>query len=407
MNYDKEKNGKTKGKIVSRDQITEYALQLAEQKQGLKILSLPSNVGKQEKTIHDEMRKRNLPLDMYCIENDDLIYDAFANKLPNDVSYWNASFEESIHHLEKNNVLLDFLWFDACGEFRTFVKQFIEAVQFNLSDEGMAFFTAKVSPRRKGDSYYKLYEYYRMANHPDIEEPTPHDIVNVFKSYLKKRLPDSNLFYELTYKTAKGYTFVVFGISQGDIKVRKRTRHIEKVYEAPKEKRETFSINLEETLAFAKLGVIYTDIAKHYGVNYKTFYHHVRKHIGLKTSSYNCPTVPRISIEEAIEKMKPQPKDEDMNHKIANQVLKLTQQGQTAEQVAQEIGSTKMAVAGVKAAISRGTYGDRKKAELAKAKQRAIIVEMIQSGKTNDQIVAKTGITTSTLGAYKANLNRG
>jgi DNA-binding CsgD family transcriptional regulator len=115
------------------------------------------------------------------------------------------------------------------------------------------------------------------------------------------------------------------------------------------------------------------------------------------------------SIEEALAtdsiKLLLTPKEEEtMNSKLANEVLRLTQQGQSSEEIAQEIGQSKMQVAGIKASISRGTYGDTKKKALAKAKQRGQVLAMLGKNKTDEQIIAKVGISKGTLGSYKAHV---
>jgi uncharacterized protein YerC len=289
------------------------------------------------------------------------------------------------------------IWFDACGYFKSFAKQFIEACQWNLDEKGLAFFTAKVSSRKRGENKKYLYGYYKTKYQKTPDEVTDADLVQVYKAYLQSRLPDLDVFYDLTYDTASGHSFVVFGVSKG-IKVRKKSRVIEnhkEVIVKGKKYKKLSEINMDLAIAMFKEGVIYKDIAQHFNVSYQSFAMKMRE-LGFK--SCRKALIEKCSVEEALEmdyiKELINPKEtESMNSKIANQVLRLAQQGQSSEEIAQEIGQSKMQVAGIKASISRGTYGEIKKQALAKLKIREKVIAMLNKGKADEKIIAKWAIS--------------
>lgn len=95
-----------------------------------------------------------------------------------------------------------------------------------------------------------------------------------------------------------------------------------------------------------------------------------------------------------------------MQHTVAHQIITLTSKGLNATQVGQILNLRATQVAVFKSNIVRGKYGSQKQEALARANRRNEIVSMIQAGKTNDEITAKTGASTNSIGAYRANLNR-
>jgi uncharacterized protein YerC len=262
-----------------------------------------------------------------------------------------------------------------------------------LDDEGLAFFTAKVSSRKRGENKQYLYNYYKTQYQKTPDEVTDADLVKVYKAYLQSRLPDLNVFYDLTYDTTSGHSFVVFGVSK-NIKVRKKSRVIENHQEVMikgKKYKKLSAINMDLAIAMFKEGVIYKDIAKYFNVSYQAFAVKMRE-LGFRNRRKSW--IETCSIEEALTidsiKQLLTPKEEEtMNSKLANQVLRLAQQGQTSEEIAQEIGQSKMQVAGIKASISRGTYGEIKKQALAKLKIREKVIAMLNKGKADEKIIAK------------------
>jgi len=409
MNYNKETNGKTKGKIVSRNQITDYFVKLAETLGELRTITLPADVCEQERELHETLTSANIPLVMNCMEVEAKVFDKVSKtfKLDN-MRYENYSFADAIHMLQQQRVKHNAIWFDACGYYKSFIKEFIEACEHNLDSKGLAFFTAKVTTREIGINKKYLYDYYKFKGQETPDDITIADLVGIYRQYLQSRLPKCKVFYELTYTTKNGHSFVVFGVSKG-IKMRKFSKVIhENEKKAPKKKKITQwdKVNMPLAIAMHEIGVMYKDIAEFFGVEQACF---SKKMLSMGFRSFRKPLSETITINEAMKVSsikallpKPKNKEENMNSKIANQVLRLSQQGQTSEEIAQEIGQSKMQVAGIKASISRGTYGETKKQSLAKTKIREQVLTMLDKGKTDEQILAKVGISNSALGSYKA-----
>jgi hypothetical protein len=270
MSYNAENHGTTEGKVVSRNQITRYFSDLMYRNQELKTLTLPSNVGIQERDLHQQYSDSKFPFSMDCIELNKKVYNSFADEFQLEkMNYHNEKFEDAIHSFQQYGIKHNAIWFDACGNFKTFAKQFIEACLHNLDDSGLAFFTAKVSSRKKGENIKYLYDYYKTPNDPDVNEVTDNMLVRVYSEYLKSRLPDLNLFYELTYDTASGHSFVVFGVAK-NYKVRKKSRIIENhqdVIAKGHKYKKLSEINMDLAIAMFKEGVIYKDIAKYFNVS--------------------------------------------------------------------------------------------------------------------------------------------
>jgi hypothetical protein len=93
MNYNKNINGTTEGKIVSRNQITEYFKKVMRSSGRLTTLTLPSNVGIQEREIHKEFTNGGEHFTMTCIESDSDIYNSFVDefKLGKGMVYFNET----------------------------------------------------------------------------------------------------------------------------------------------------------------------------------------------------------------------------------------------------------------------------------------------------------------------------
>jgi hypothetical protein len=394
VGYDAQKHGKTDGKKLSRKIVNDTVIEMVERFKpsafgldGLSIIgtSLPSTVGKQEKDLSEALAERGCLSYHVLAEADFNVYwknkrlktfDSLSHR------YMNTDFEKAFgfsHRffspaIEGKSCKPNWFWFDACGNAFNYLEYDNSNIQkfFNclveLSPNGVGFFTARLSPRnppRKGVKPPNTHDVYELMTGKRPERITHEAMIQAYVDYLVERLPSHiKPFCKIVYPT-HGTAFFVIGFAKDW-------------------KPATVDINLSSHLPYI-------------GADPVTIYRHKKN-----------PDTRSQTKKQTKKQTKTVTKEKtNMDTKLINAIIVLTAQGKSSDQVTRQLCENPKydellysigSVAGYKAAIMRGAYGDTIKAKYCKA----VATAMHARGQRDKTIRNKTGLTVMQLAGIKA-----